>query len=156
LLQKTITSNTIHLSKLKKRDPEEKIHIQKLNKYSYQLKDATISVGALIRLIEDNNWTIAASGAFFTTIKKVLLARYLRIGSISENIIEHSRKAQVKRKIGPITNYMTCIKWHLKSCKTHCMVLMLSTHGVLQMDLKYAQQVLPTVVKDLRRSLLSL
>jgi len=65
------------LEQLKKRDPEEKVHIQKLNRYSYQLKDATISVGALIRLIEDNNWTISASGAFFTSDKKSIACEVL-------------------------------------------------------------------------------
>jgi DNA polymerase elongation subunit (family B) len=65
------------LEQLKKRDPEEKIQVQKLNRYSYQLKDATITVGALIRLIEDNNWTISASGAFFTTDKKSIACEVL-------------------------------------------------------------------------------
>ena len=65
------------LEQLKQRDPEEKIHIQKLNKHSYRLKDATISIGALIRLIEDNNWTISASGAFFTTDKKSIACEVL-------------------------------------------------------------------------------
>jgi len=65
------------LEQLKKRDPEEKIQVQKLNRYSYQLKDATITVGALIRLIEDNQWTISASGAFFTTDKKSIACEVL-------------------------------------------------------------------------------
>jgi DNA polymerase elongation subunit (family B) len=41
------------LEQLKKLDPEEKLHIQKLVKRSYTLKDATIAAGALIKLIED-------------------------------------------------------------------------------------------------------
>jgi len=65
------------LEQLKQRDPEERLHIQKLNKHSYQLQDATIAVGALIRLIEDNNWTISASGAFFTTDKKSIACTVL-------------------------------------------------------------------------------
>jgi DNA polymerase elongation subunit (family B) len=81
LVGRIVTKNNYEqynsLEQLKKRDPEEKIHIQKLNKYSYQLKDATISVGALIRLIEDNNWTIAASGAFFTNDKKSIACEVL-------------------------------------------------------------------------------
>jgi DNA polymerase elongation subunit (family B) len=80
LMGRIVTKNNYEqynsLEQLKQRDPEEKIHIQRLNKYSYQLKDATIAIGALIRLIEDNNWTISASGAFFTTDKKVLPVRY--------------------------------------------------------------------------------
>jgi DNA polymerase elongation subunit (family B) len=81
LMGRIVTKNNYEqynsLEQLKQRDPEEKIHIQKLNKYSYQLKDATISVGALIKLIEDNDWTISASGAFFTTDKKSIACEVL-------------------------------------------------------------------------------
>jgi DNA polymerase elongation subunit (family B) len=65
------------LEQLKQRDPLEKIHIQKLNKYSYQLKDATIPIGSLIKLIEDNEWTISASGAFFRTDIKSIACEVL-------------------------------------------------------------------------------
>jgi DNA polymerase elongation subunit (family B) len=81
LVGRIVTKNNYEqynsLEQLKQRDPEEKIHIQKLNKHSYQLKDATIAIGALIRLIEDNNWTISASGAFFTTDKKSIACTVL-------------------------------------------------------------------------------
>jgi DNA polymerase elongation subunit (family B) len=81
LMGRIVTKNNYEqynsLEQLKKLDPEEKIHIQKLNKYTYQLKDATIAVGALIRLIEDNDWTISASGAFFTTDKKSIACEVL-------------------------------------------------------------------------------
>jgi DNA polymerase elongation subunit (family B) len=81
LIGRIVTKNNYEqynsLEQLKQRDPEEKIHIQKLNKYSYQLKDATIAVGALIKLIEDNDWTISASGAFFTTDKKSIACEVL-------------------------------------------------------------------------------
>jgi DNA polymerase elongation subunit (family B) len=81
LMGRIVTKNNYEqynsLEQLKQRDPQEKIHIQKLNKYSYQLKDATIAIGALIRLIEDNNWTISASGAFFTTDKKSIACEVL-------------------------------------------------------------------------------
>jgi len=65
------------LEQLKQRDPEEKVHIQKLNKHSYQLKDATIAIGSLIKLIEDNKWTISASGAFYRTDKKSIACTVL-------------------------------------------------------------------------------
>ena len=81
LVGRIVTKNNYEqynsLEQLKKRDPEEKVHIQKLNKHSYQLKDATIAIGALIRLIEDNNWTISASGAFFTNDKKSIACTVL-------------------------------------------------------------------------------
>jgi len=65
------------LEQLKQRNPEEKIHIQKLNKHSYQLKDATITIESLIRLIEDNEWTISASGALFRTDVKSISCEVL-------------------------------------------------------------------------------
>ena len=81
LIGRIVTKNNYEqynsLEQLKQRDPEEKVHIQKLSRKSYQLKDATIAVGALIRLIEDNNWTISASGAFFTTDKKSIACEVL-------------------------------------------------------------------------------
>ena len=81
LVGRIVTKNNYEqynsLEQLKQRDPEEKIHIQKLNKHSYKLKDATIPIGALIKLIEDNEWTISASGAFFTTDKKSIACEVL-------------------------------------------------------------------------------
>ena len=65
------------LEQLRKRNPEEKIHIQKLNKKRYTLKDATISTANLIELIEKNNWAISASGAFYQTDKKSIACEVL-------------------------------------------------------------------------------
>jgi DNA polymerase elongation subunit (family B) len=81
LVGRIVTKNNYEqynsLEQLKKRDPEEKIQIQKLAKHSYQLKDATIAVGALIKLIEDNEWTISASGAFYRTDIKSIACEVL-------------------------------------------------------------------------------
>ena len=81
LVGRIVTKNNYEqynsLEQLKQRDPEEKIHIQKLNKHSYKLKDATIAIGALIKLIEDNEWTISASGAFFRTDIKSIACEVL-------------------------------------------------------------------------------
>jgi len=65
------------LEQLRKFDPEEKIHIQKLDKKRYTLKDATISIANLIELIEKNNWAISASGAFYRTDKKSIACEVL-------------------------------------------------------------------------------
>jgi DNA polymerase elongation subunit (family B) len=74
LVGRIVTKNNYEqynsLEQLKQRDPEEKIHIQKLNHKTYQLKNAYISIGSLIKLIKDNKWTISASGAFYRTDKK--------------------------------------------------------------------------------------
>jgi DNA polymerase elongation subunit (family B) len=81
LIGRIVTKNNYEqynsLEQLKQRDPEEKIHIQKLVKSTYALKDATITIGALIKLIEDNNWTISASGAFYRTDQKSIACEVL-------------------------------------------------------------------------------
>jgi DNA polymerase elongation subunit (family B) len=81
LIGKIITKNNYEqynsLEQLSQRDPEEKIHVQKLNHKNYQLKDASISVKDLIQLIKNNNWTISASGAFFRTDKKSISCEVL-------------------------------------------------------------------------------
>ena len=81
LVGRIVTKNNYEqynsLEQLKKLDPEEKLHIQKLVKSTYTLKDATIEAGALINLIEDNNWTISASGAFYRTDQKSIACEVL-------------------------------------------------------------------------------
>jgi len=65
------------LEQLKLRDPEEKVHIQKLNRKTYVLQDAHVKLGQLIELIEDNKWTISAAGAFYRTDKKSISCEVL-------------------------------------------------------------------------------
>jgi DNA polymerase elongation subunit (family B) len=81
LVGRIVTKNNYEqynsLEQLKKLDPEEKLHIQKLVKRSYTLKDAEITAGALIKLIEDNSWTISASGAFYRTDQKSIACEVL-------------------------------------------------------------------------------
>ena len=81
LVGRIVTKNNYEqynsLEQLKKLDPEEKLHIQKLVKSTYALKDAKIGAGALIKLIEDNKWTISASGAFYRTDQKSIACEVL-------------------------------------------------------------------------------
>ena len=81
LMGRIVTKNNYEqynsLEQLKQRDPEEKIHIQKLNRKTYQLKDAYITVDSLVKLIEDNKWAISASGAFYRTDKKSIACEVL-------------------------------------------------------------------------------
>jgi len=81
LMGRIVTKNNYEqynsLEQLKKRDPEEQIHIQKLVKSTYSLKDATISIGQLIQMIEHNKWTISASGAFYRTDQKSIACEVL-------------------------------------------------------------------------------
>jgi len=65
------------LEKLKERDAEEVIEIERLNKRTYTLTQTTIKLGQLVKLIEDNNFTVAASGAFFRTDEKSVVAKIL-------------------------------------------------------------------------------
>lgn len=55
------------LEKLKERDQDEVITIEKLNKENYNLVSTEIRLGDLINIIEENNFSIAASGAIFRT-----------------------------------------------------------------------------------------
>jgi DNA polymerase elongation subunit (family B) len=65
------------LEQLKNRDPEEKIHIQKLDRKTYKLKDANIPIGQLIQIIKQNKWSISASGAFYRTDIKSIACEVL-------------------------------------------------------------------------------
>jgi DNA polymerase elongation subunit (family B) len=65
------------LEKLKERDPNEIVEIEKLNKENYTLKCAQIKLKDLIDLIEKNNFTIAASGAMFRTDEQSIVAKIL-------------------------------------------------------------------------------
>jgi len=81
LMGRIVTKNNYEqynsLEQLKKLDPEETIHIQKLNRKTYKLKDAEIPVGQLIEIIEENKWSISASGAFFRTDIKSIACEVL-------------------------------------------------------------------------------
>ena len=66
------------LEKLKERDPNEEIIIEKLDKTNYKLKSAKIKLKTLIDLIEKNNYTIAASGAIFDTNEQSICSRILQ------------------------------------------------------------------------------
>jgi DNA polymerase elongation subunit (family B) len=66
------------LEKLKERNPEEQIVVEKLNKTNYTLKAAKIKIGDLINLIEKNNYTIAASGAIFDTSEQSICSKILQ------------------------------------------------------------------------------
>jgi len=65
------------LEKLKERDPNEVVTIEKLNKENYTLKSAKIKLGDLINYIEKNEHTISASGAIFRTDEQSVVAKIL-------------------------------------------------------------------------------
>ena len=65
------------LEKLKERDPNEMVTIEKLNKENYTLKSAKIKLGDLINYIEKNEHTISASGAIFRTDEQSVVAKIL-------------------------------------------------------------------------------
>jgi len=65
------------LEKLKERNPEEEITIEKLDKTNYTLKSAKIKLKTLIDIIEKNNYTISASGAMFDTNEKSIVSKIL-------------------------------------------------------------------------------
>jgi DNA polymerase elongation subunit (family B) len=65
------------LEKLKERDPNELVTVEKLDKTNYTLKTAKIKLGTLIDLIETNEYTVAASGAMFRTDEQSVVAKIL-------------------------------------------------------------------------------
>jgi hypothetical protein len=66
------------LEKLKERNPDEIIIIEKLDKTNYTLKTATTKIGDLINIIEQNNFTISASGAMFKTDEQSVCSKILQ------------------------------------------------------------------------------
>jgi DNA polymerase elongation subunit (family B) len=65
------------LEKLKERDPNEEVIVEKVNKNNYTLSQAKIPLGKLIKLIEDNDFTVSASGAMFRTDQQSVVAKIL-------------------------------------------------------------------------------
>ncbi len=66
------------LEKLKERDPEETIIIEKLNKTDYTLKAAKVKLKDLVNIIEQNEFTISASGAIFKTDEQSICSKILQ------------------------------------------------------------------------------
>jgi len=58
------------IEKLKEMPKTNVLKIEKLNMNTYRLQETEITVGKLIKFIEDNKWSVAASGAFFRTDKR--------------------------------------------------------------------------------------
>ena len=65
------------LEKLRERDPNEIITIEKVNKKNYTTSTTKVTIEQLIGIIEESNLTIAASGAMFRTDKKSVCSTIL-------------------------------------------------------------------------------
>jgi len=85
----------LSLEKLLERDQNETITVERLDKINYTLESAEISIGQLINIIIKNNYTIAASGAFFRTDIRSTTATILE-GWFNKR--EHYR--ELKKKAG--------------------------------------------------------
>ena len=66
------------LEKLRERDANEEVIVEKLNKSNYTLKSAKIKIKDLINIIEQNNFTISASGAIFKTDEQSVCSKILQ------------------------------------------------------------------------------
>jgi DNA polymerase elongation subunit (family B) len=66
------------LEKLKERDPNEEVIVEKLDKTNYTLKSAKIKIKTLVDLIEKNDYTVAASGAMFDTNEPSICSKILQ------------------------------------------------------------------------------
>jgi DNA polymerase elongation subunit (family B) len=65
------------LEKLKQKDPNATLQIEKLNTKNYKLKQGEVKIKDIIELIEENNWSISASGAFYRNDKKSISCEVL-------------------------------------------------------------------------------
>jgi len=65
------------LEELKQKDQSIQVVVEKLDRKTYKLKEARLTIGELVRFIEDNNITIGASGAMFSTNKKSIACEVL-------------------------------------------------------------------------------
>jgi len=65
------------LEKLKERDHNEIVTIEKVNKKDYTLVQTEVSLKQLIEIIEENKFTISASGAMFRTDQQSIVAKIL-------------------------------------------------------------------------------
>jgi DNA polymerase elongation subunit (family B) len=88
------------LEKLKERDPNEIVTIEKLNKKTYSMSTSQLSIGKLIKIIEDNKFTISASGAMFRTDEQSVCSKILQ-GWFEKR--EHYRG--LKKKAGKEENW---------------------------------------------------
>jgi DNA polymerase elongation subunit (family B) len=83
------------LQNIKQKDPNEIVKIERLNKQTYKLETSETTFGKLIQLIEDNKFTISASGAMFDTSKRSAASTVLELWF---NKREYYR--QLKKKAG--------------------------------------------------------
>jgi len=65
------------LDKLKERDPNEVVTIERLDKEEYSLQSSEVKLGKLIKIIKDNHYTISSSGAMFRTDEQSVVSRIL-------------------------------------------------------------------------------
>jgi len=65
------------LEKLRLLPDDEKVTVEKVDKLTYKTKVAEIEISKLIKIIEDNKYTVSASGAMFRTDEKSVVAKIL-------------------------------------------------------------------------------
>lgn len=57
----------LSLEKLKEKDPEEILIVERLNPNNYKLESSSVTIKKLIEIVETNKYTISASGGIFKT-----------------------------------------------------------------------------------------
>lgn len=65
------------LEKLKLKDPNQDILIEKLDKILYETRRAKVKIKDIIEIIEENNYAISAAGGIFITDKKSICSEVL-------------------------------------------------------------------------------
>lgn len=67
----------LSLEKLKTRDPDEEVVVEMLDKITYKLKSSSTTLRKIIDIVEDNEYTISASGGIFRTDERSVVAKIL-------------------------------------------------------------------------------
>jgi len=80
------------LEELKEFPKEKKITIEKLDHKTYILKQTNISVGDLIKYIEENGWTVSANGVVYESNKKSITAELLEDWFVKRKIYKNKMK----------------------------------------------------------------
>lgn len=117
------TSNyeqNLTLKHLKARNPQESIRIERLNKSNYTLQSSETTVQNVIDIIEQNNFTISASGAIFDTKEKSAAATILEYWF---NKREYYR--ELKKQAGKSQDW---VKYKLYDLYQHAFKILQNSH----------------------------
>jgi len=89
-------------SDLKTKNPNQEIEIERLNNQTYTLKKTKTTIGKVIKIIEENNFTISANGVIFRTdiksiVSEVLSDWFQRRKKVKKEMEEAYKKREIEK-----------------------------------------------------------